>query len=159
MRKYLNYIFIIIFIYFITTYQFDIIPELFVNKNINISRNVKKNKRIIDIMENRVLKLSKNLNNMYNSISENDIYSNLGLTKKNKEKQIYSGYKIIEFSEIDIDYNKKNPFSIYSKIIGNNKNKNTGSLTNIDDQIIRSYNTTKKKYTELQKHINNLNNM
>ena len=72
-------------------------------------------------------------------------------------KSLYDNYSVKNFKQINVKYNIDKPFDIYSEIIEGNGKKTSGSISNMEDQIIRSYNTVKSKYKELKHHIDKLN--
>lgn len=162
MKEYLNYILITLFLFFIASYQFKKMPEFFKNDQ-NLFYKIRTNKNKIESLGKRYSNLTAKINYMIESITITNSYVNDTLKKYNKKEmktiKLYPGYEVKTFKPINYQYNNKTPFKIYNEIIGNKQSKNKGSLNNIDEQVIRSYNTTNEKYTELQKHIKHLNSM
>jgi hypothetical protein len=161
MEKYLIYILIILFLLFIT-YDFNKTVEFFSSNNETLPYNISNNQKQIKSLELRDKNLSNTIDKMYKNITKNFVLVNSSLKKhkKNNKNQKMNDDEVKLFEPINIEYNNKQPFNVYSAIIGNNNtNKNIGTINNVDQPIIRAYNTIKEKYETLQKHIKHLNSI
>lgn len=153
------YFLLLFFIIFLSANK-DYDLEKFTIKENNLFNIFNSNQRKMENINNKINTLFTKSNNFNKTFTNNsNMVKNMKRYYDNNKhnKSLYDNYSVKNFKQINVKYNIDKPFDIYSEIIEGNGKKTSGSISNMEDQIIRSYNTVKSKYKELKHHIDKLN--